>query len=202
MTWLHAILTDDARGPAYTEEIKSMCGLTGPVGRRNLGLLCASLWLTTPGCLTDPERRPARSHDEPPLGVATPSPAEPVLRPPTSARPLRPPLRLMSAEDDDCVPQPTAPTAVAESYQACKFPSAADRLGINFAVVTLRVCIDTDGLPRSAAILEDPGNGFAQAALACVAQVMFQPGRDANGAAAPSRLDKFRVRFTRGAPGR
>jgi outer membrane biosynthesis protein TonB len=77
----------------------------------------------------------------------------------------------------------------------CPFPEAANTLGIRRAKVTLRLCVDAQGVAESVAVIRASSAIFAQRALECAARARFEPGRDATLAAARSRIDAITVQF-------
>ncbi|MBS2013343.1 MAG: TonB family protein [Deltaproteobacteria bacterium] len=79
---------------------------------------------------------------------------------------------------------------------ACPFPPAADKAGIDTAVVTLRVKVDASGKPTDVLIVSEPGHGFGAAAKACTAKISFEPARDAGGRAVAGET-VMRIRFER-----
>jgi outer membrane biosynthesis protein TonB len=97
--------------------------------------------------------------------------------------------------DLPCPEQPTPPKPTGPAL-SCPFPIEADRFQINQARVVLAFCVDANGYASASRVVEDPGYGFAEAALQCVAKVRFNPGLDASGNSAPSRF-VLSVRYLR-----
>jgi len=79
----------------------------------------------------------------------------------------------------------------------CDWPRQADTLGIDEQAVLLRVDLDARGRATGVQVLDDPGNGFGAAALACARSARYEPARDRSGAPTASSLGPIRVRFTR-----
>lgn len=68
----------------------------------------------------------------------------------------------------------------------CPFPPEADQLGIERAVVMLRIEVGADGRVRSVRATSDPGNGFAQEARRCAMDKPWEPGLDGAGNPIPA----------------
>ncbi|MEZ4427863.1 MAG: TonB family protein [Nannocystaceae bacterium] len=111
--------------------------------------------------------------------------------PATAPSPPSTPARRPPPRAEARPPRPTA------TDWACPWPRAADRLEINEAAAVVRVRVGVDGRPRSAEVVEDPGHGFGEAALACARAARFTPARDRDGAAVEATTPPLRVRFTR-----
>jgi hypothetical protein len=81
-----------------------------------------------------------------------------------------------------------------DSSWQCPFPSQAD--GIDEAVVQLRVFVDAGGKALDAAVIVDPGHGFASQAVRSAIGKRWSPAPDREGV--PIRATAIaRVRFTR-----
>jgi hypothetical protein len=115
-----------------------------------------------------------------------------IAPPPAGASPASTPAE----PDIPCPEQPTPPKSMAGISPPCTFPKDADRFGMHFATVHLALCIDATGNRSSSHVIEDPGYGFADAALQCIANWRFQPGLDSSGHAAVSRFD-VKLRYVR-----
>ena len=89
----------------------------------------------------------------------------------------------------------TAPTPVRPPN--CTWPAEADRAGVDFAIVEIRVCISIDGAVTGIVVLKDPGFGFVEHVRECLPSARFAPGKDAAGIAVASGTPRFRVTFTR-----
>jgi protein TonB len=86
------------------------------------------------------------------------------------------------------------PTMTGESSWQCPFPPHAD--GIDEAIVQLRVFVDAGGNALDAAVIVDPGHGFASQAVRCAIGKRWSPALDREGI--PIRATAIvRVRFTR-----
>ncbi len=81
----------------------------------------------------------------------------------------------------------------------CAWPSAAIGEPIHEQVVVLRVRVDAQGELIDARLLDDPGRGFGQAALACARaqRDLFTAARDPMGTAIRAWSPPIRVRFYR-----
>ena len=154
-------------------------------------LLAASVAV---GCLTPAQAPVSGGRD---METAKAGPPVPERAP--SVRPAWAPLRLTTAADLDCVVRPTPPAPIAESFIYCGVPAQADRFDIEFADMRLQVCVGVDGIPTSATVLTDPGHGFAEEILKCVAQFRYRPGLNAEGVPVPSQSNVLKVRYTRDA---
>jgi protein TonB len=102
-------------------------------------------------------------------------------------------------------PQPVVPKApskrrfarpVSESWN-CSFPPEADASDVHYARVLVVVTVRVDGSPSSAAVLSDPGFGFAAAARRCALGQRYTVAWDDAGRATAGRTPPFTVTFTR-----
>jgi hypothetical protein len=93
----------------------------------------------------------------------------------------------------------SVPTAVPTPIRPpdCSWPAAADRAGVDFAIVEMRACVSADGAVTGIVVLKDPGFGFAEHVRECFHSARFTPGKDAAGTAVPSGTPRFRVKFAR-----
>jgi hypothetical protein len=80
---------------------------------------------------------------------------------------------------------------------ACAWPEEEQTSNLRDARVTIRVQIDTDGLPRSVEVLNAPPGGFAEAARACAEGEKFHAAHDLNGSPVVSTTAPFVVHFLR-----
>jgi protein TonB len=87
-----------------------------------------------------------------------------------------------------------APSMAGDSSWQCPFPSQAD--GINEAFVQLRVFVDAGGKALDAAVMVDPGHGFASQAVRCAIGKRWSPALDREGLPIGATAI-VRVRFTR-----
>lgn len=79
----------------------------------------------------------------------------------------------------------------------CPWPDAAMSADIYEAFVIIRVRVNPQGLAQQAEVLEDPGHGFGQAAIACAKRTRFAPARDQAGTPIFATSPPIRVRFVR-----
>jgi protein TonB len=79
---------------------------------------------------------------------------------------------------------------------SCAFPAEADVSGIDRALVTVRIRLDSSGTPVGAEIVSDPGYGFARAARRCALERRYRPALDRHGQPQPAALT-LGVRFER-----
>lgn len=85
---------------------------------------------------------------------------------------------------------------VSESWN-CAFPPEADANDVHYARVLVVVTVRADGSPSSAAVLSDPGFGFAAAARRCALGQRFAVAWDDAGRPSAGRTPPFTVTFTR-----
>ncbi len=85
---------------------------------------------------------------------------------------------------------------VSESWN-CTFPPEADANDVHYARVLVVVTVRVDGSPSSAAVLSDPGFGFAAAARRCALGQRFAVAWDDAGRPTAGRTPPFTVTFTR-----
>jgi len=81
----------------------------------------------------------------------------------------------------------------------CPFPQEADKKGIDSAYVDLDVLVDESGKVTDVTVLNDPGQGFDEAARACTLKVVFEPVRDSHGQPDLGAA-RLRVHFDRSPP--
>jgi protein TonB len=79
----------------------------------------------------------------------------------------------------------------------CPWPVEAEALGIDEQIVVIRVLVRADGRVENANLIQDPGNGFGAAALACAKESRFEAARGPDGIAMRALSAPIRVRFTR-----
>ena len=79
----------------------------------------------------------------------------------------------------------------------CPFPAEADNHDINFARVLIVVTVRASGTASSAAVLSDPGFGFARAARRCALHQQYRVAHDSLGRPTLGTTPPFTVTFTR-----
>ncbi len=87
--------------------------------------------------------------------------------------------------------------ALTATDEACDFPVEARQKGIDSAVVTLQVSVDVKGAALDVRVLEDPGNGFGQAAARCAREQTYITALDAHGTPIVGTTPPFHMRFVR-----
>lgn len=97
------------------------------------------------------------------------------------------------------VQPPTSPRGAAPNSARwdCSFPPEATTNRIDSAEVTIRVLVAPDGSAKSVIVMNDPGSGFAEAAVACAMKRQFVPARDQSGAPLEATSPPIHVRFVR-----
>lgn len=115
--------------------------------------------------------------DTPPVGaqLAVPNPTITSTKAPTLSRPVQ----------------------LDAARWRCDWPSDALSQDIYEQAVVLRVVVAADGSVQAAQLIDDPGNGFGPAALACAKRTLFTPALNAEGAPTRALSPPIRVRFTR-----
>lgn len=79
----------------------------------------------------------------------------------------------------------------------CAWPASAIDAAIYQQTVTLRATVRPDGSVASVEVTDDPGFGFAAAAVSCAKRTTFDAARDAAGKPLLSTSPPIRVRFVR-----
>lgn len=81
-------------------------------------------------------------------------------------------------------------------WGACPFPEGAK---VDRAALTVRVLVSPEGSAVRTVVTSTsaPGEGFEDALLSCVDDVVFRPGCDEDGALTTAWTPLFRVRFVR-----
>lgn len=74
----------------------------------------------------------------------------------------------------------------------CPFPASATKADANVLVV---VHVEPDGKPVSADVLEDPGNGFGDAAKKCALEKAYVAAHDVNGQPVRAATFPFYIHF-------
>jgi hypothetical protein len=98
------------------------------------------------------------------------------------------------------VPTPTFGAPPRPHEWACEFPKEADEAGIDDARVRIRVEVLSNGRAKGATLVgDDPGHGFAGAALECAARQHYVPATDSAGCPVAG-VTEFWVRYTRPPP--
>jgi periplasmic protein TonB len=67
----------------------------------------------------------------------------------------------------------------------------------DYATVLIAVTVQTDGKPKSVAVIRDPGHGFAPAARVCAMTQIFNVALDRDGKPIVATTPPIVVRFTR-----
>ncbi len=107
-------------------------------------------------------------------------PAAPTKTPTTPAKPSR-----------------AAPVSLPTDEWNCPWPDEAQELPLDEQTATIRVTVRADGSVESSQVVQDPGDGFAAAAIRCARRTRFTPAKDAEGrpiraVSPPIRLHFFR----------
>jgi protein TonB len=63
----------------------------------------------------------------------------------------------------------------------CPFPEEADEVGLDSALVTLRVAVDRQGNVAGVDVVRDPGDGFGREARRCAMRKRWAPALDRAG---------------------
>lgn len=79
----------------------------------------------------------------------------------------------------------------------CRWPAQAVAQDVYEQFVVLRVVVRADGSAKDVRVVDDPGHGFAEAAVACAKRTRFLPAQNSAGRAIQKRSPPIRVRFTR-----
>ena len=79
----------------------------------------------------------------------------------------------------------------------CRWPAQAVAQDVYEQFVVLRVVVRADGSAKDVMVVDDPGHGFAEAAIACAKRTRFLPAQNSAGRAIQKRSPPIRVRFTR-----
>jgi TonB family protein len=94
-------------------------------------------------------------------------------------------------------PSRAAPVSLRSGQWNCPWPDAAADLPLDEMTATIRVTVRADGSVETSAIVEDPGDGFAPAALRCARATRFTPATDADGRPIRAVSPPIRVHFYR-----
>jgi periplasmic protein TonB len=89
-----------------------------------------------------------------------------------------------------------APALAGGKAWTCPFPDEADDMGVDHAVVTLRIKVAADGSVMDAIVARDPGDGFGREARRCALRKRWSPGLDSAGKATGATT-VVNVRFDR-----
>lgn len=116
-------------------------------------------------------------------------PGSQVGAPPAQPPPVKPPPPKQ--------PSRAAPVSLRSGQWNCPWPDAAADLPIDEQTATIRVTVRADGSVEASEIVEDPGDGFAPAALRCARATRFTPATDAEGRPIRAVSPPIRVRFRR-----
>lgn len=126
---------------------------------------------TTPG---GAGQGPARTPGAPPIATPPPSP------PPKPDRPSR-----------------AAAVSLRSEQWSCPWPDDAVDLPLDEQTATIRVTVRADGSVEASEVVQDPGSGFAAAALRCARATRFTPATDADGRPIRAISPPIRVHFYR-----
>jgi hypothetical protein len=107
-------------------------------------------------------------------------------------------LLLLTLASDACgsTPPPRPPPPQGPSWN-CPFPEEADKKAIDSAYVFVVVYVAVNGVPQSVTILQDPGYGFAQAAVQCAMTKLYIPPKDSAGNPTAGWTLPIRIHYTR-----
>ena len=89
------------------------------------------------------------------------------------------------------------PASTSSHQWQCPWPQAAMDQDIYEQSVTIRATVRADGTVANVVAVQDPGFGFAQAAIACARNVRFAPALNDVGKPITADTPPIRVRFTR-----
>jgi protein TonB len=117
----------------------------------------------------------------------------------TSRRPDAPGAGAATARATDTPKGPSSarPVQLSGREWRCEWPASALTQDIYEQFVVLRVVVAADGSVEQATVVSDPGQGFAQAAVACARRTRFAPAHDSEGRPIRAASPPIRVRFTR-----
>lgn len=122
-------------------------------------------------------------------GGAGQRPGSQVGAPPAQPAPGKPPPPKQ--------PSRAAPVSLRSEQWNCPWPDAAADLPLDEQTATIRVTVRADGSVEASEIVEDPGDGFAPAALRCARATRFTPATDADGRPIRAVSPPIRVHFYR-----
>jgi hypothetical protein len=111
-------------------------------------------------------------------------PPEPAIAPPLPPPPPAPPNGRQPA-------RMKGPKAV-----RCAMPRGIPE-EVKTTTVTVVVGVDATGKPTDVAVIDDPGNGFAQPARVCILKRHFEPGLDDSGLLAATSTLPIVLQFSR-----
>ena len=97
----------------------------------------------------------------------------------------------------DAVQDLSRPASPLRRDWACAWPDEAQDSDLREARVTIRVSVDTSGMPSMVEILSAPPGGFAGAARHCAEHEMYRPALDATGKPISADTHLFNVHFIR-----
>jgi periplasmic protein TonB len=118
----------------------------------------------------------------------------------TNTQPVSPEqLTQPVAKDSTAAARGTAarPVSLTSEHWRCPWPAAALAQDLYEQSVIVRAWVRADGSVEQANVVDDPGNGFGAAAIACALRTRFNPARNARGEALRALSPPIRVRFTR-----
>ncbi len=89
------------------------------------------------------------------------------------------------------------PVSLRSGQWSCPWPDEAVTLPLDEQTATIRVTVRADGIVETSEVVQDPGDGFAAAALRCARATRFTPATDADGRAVRAVSPPIRVHFYR-----
>jgi len=121
-----------------------------------------------------------------PGGTGT-TPTKQVGAPPPAASPTPTPSK----------PSRAAPVSLPTDEWNCPWPDEASELPIDEQTATIRVTVRADGSVESSTVVQDPGDGFAAAAIRCARRTRFTPAKDPEGRPIRAVSPPIRLHFYR-----
>ncbi len=94
-------------------------------------------------------------------------------------------------------PSKASSVSLRSGQWSCPWPDEAISLPIDEMTATIRVTVRADGTVESSEVVQDPGDGFAAAALRCARATRFTPATDAGGRPIRAASPPIRVHFYR-----
>lgn len=89
------------------------------------------------------------------------------------------------------------PVSLRSGQWSCAWPDEAVSLPIDEQTATIRVTVRANGTVEASEVMQDPGEGFAAAAMRCARATRFTPATDAEGRPIRSVSPPIRVHFYR-----
>lgn len=90
-----------------------------------------------------------------------------------------------------------APVSLRSGQWSCPWPEQAIDLPLDEQTAIIRVTVRADGVVETSEIVDDPGDGFAAAALRCARATRFTPATDFDGKPIRATSPPIRVHFYR-----